>query len=419
MAVFKQLSVSKEDQALMNEATTEKPKVHNSSTQTIYAQQRKKGRGWILSSFWVLLLSLVVIATYVLVWPQFKDLKQEANQLRSQLVSLQQELVQLTELTHKHDQSNRNIQAQYRNTTENLQLLLSKLATIEEKVNTHDSQLESNDYQELVKILDLAFKKLNLEQDALGTTQLLDQAMQRYCTSVEPSTLAPLCLAIEKDRALLIHTPHPNLGRIVEEVTLLQKNLDNLLIAPKKRLQLESKSIDNSDFGFSEMSSWSERIRLALARMAEFISNHVVKIHKLSQDAPLVLVTEQRIFLIRNTQLLLEQVKVSALTKNQEIYDLTLKESQRALRLYLPDSKFLTQQLHQLTSLQNVVLIPELPKLSNTFEALQLIKRDSKEYDIKTNENTANTSAISPIPPTLPPTQSKPNFENVIEHNTL
>jgi uroporphyrin-3 C-methyltransferase len=272
--------------------------------------------------------------------------------------------------------------------------------------------------QAISQALELAYRKLNFEQDVPATIALLESVINTYCLPPANAGLTPTCVGLEADRVSLRQVPLPNLNRILQELNGIQTSLmahqnsmfRNLVTIPEKTPQ--------AGRSFSELPDWRAHLDYMFTSASKFFAQHIVRIHRLDEADPIRLSADQHDTLIQTIVLLIEQGKSACLRGDQLRYTTALTTAADALHQYLPEGADPLNHERLLRTLSKTNLKPELPRLTAAYTVINSTLKTQKTAHQNTESQTIKPGD-SHINQPKPPAAAVPEAPAKSAHQTL
>ena len=301
---------AKKDQQAESEKQKEKPTPSPSKPNKIQVEQPKKARNWL--AFFAFIFSLVAIAGTGFVWWQnqlWLKNQEQLNEIKQQSLlntqqSLNQQQAQITDLLTKLSQQQNTQQA----TQQSLTAMQSRVKELGESQPNYWLAAEAN------YLINLAERRLLVEQDADTATQLLVDANKRLAAMQDPSVFH-IRTAISEDIAALRVVKQPNTDDIYLTLSGLLAQVKQLPFAQAYIPNLKQQAEQGEQVS-DNINDWQHNLAVSAQR---FFANFIT-IRKQETQVQPQLPAEQQWYVRANltTQLLMAQNAV--LDKNQQRY---------------------------------------------------------------------------------------------------
>jgi uroporphyrin-3 C-methyltransferase len=311
---------------------------------------RHKSSGW-----WIVILVLVIALVaggwygYTQVTKTqhvFTDIQQSQAELREQNREFEDRLTARMQA----------MQNQQKQLTDYIQVLRDK--------NRHlrkDWLLMEAEY-----LIQLANYRLLFERDINTAVSALESADVRLRETGDPGILTVRKVIAEAIQSLK-QVPQADLAGLSLTLSAVNKDVENLPLAtpdPKSKKHEEEQA--QKENASRHVDSWSE---LPAAIWSDLKSLIVIRDH----EAPIqpLLSPDERFFLTENLRLQIEQARLAMLSGQANVYDERLATAISWIEKYFDKESSITKStLDTLKQLKAQAIAPELPDISNTYQAL-------------------------------------------------
>lgn len=282
------------------------------------------------------------------------DLKTQLQQLNTQLVDL----------------NNRN------------KLYQADIQALQRKVSENNVR-QPNDWilSEVEYLLNLAGRKLWLEQDVQTSIDLLSAADQRIVEMRDPS-LNSLRRAILEDINTLEELPKRDLDKVALALSSLERRVKKL--KSNRLVMTDSGNNDAVDVS-SDINDWQKNLEKS---WDAFVESFIVISHR---DTPVqaLLSPEQEWYLKENLVNQFAKAQFAVYRENQAAYDEALKAAARLIETYYDMSDRATKKFH--TSITRLAKQKVVMKMPDQFKSVPLLatvlkQREKKSFAIDESE---------------------------------
>lgn len=257
---------------------------------------------------------------------------------------------------------------------------------------------------EVEYLLSLANQRLLMSSDIQSAKALLNSA-DKMLLGLNNYNLYPVREALAEDIASLNSLPDLDQEGLYLKLEALTRQIDQLPLMEKKTLQQPlatvSKSSDMPSAGTpsTETAKWQTVALSMLNNTWESFVSLFRFTPDRDQKITSLLTPEESIIIRQNLQLMLEQAKLSVLSRDQAIYNSSLQQASNWIKKYFPLSgSQATAMLGELEALEKITIKPVTINISR---ALSLLKssqlNDTPESKKNTTGQTESVQSAQPV----------------------
>jgi len=337
-------SVDKENEA-QKKPVTQKHKKHRS---------HNTGNG-----IWFLLIGLLIVAAGWGAYDYLDKYKQQIQRLNAEQNKLQQ---QTNSLREEFDSKWDILKKQQDDLTDHINTLREKNLYLRK-----DWLLLEAEY-----LIQLANQRLLFERDINTSIAALDSADMRLRDTGDPGVVKVRQTISEAIQSLK-QVPQSDLAGMSLTLSTINKDLEKLPLStpdPKSREQEIMRDMKES----RNVESWKE---LPAAIWRDLKNLIVIRDHE--KPVQPLLSPEERFFLMENLRLQIEQARLAMLSGRERVYKERIATAIQWIQQHFDKESPVTKAtIETLQQLSIAAIAPELPDISNTYQALQRYRAGEK-----------------------------------------
>ena len=333
--------------------------------------EKKNSLALILAVIAIVLLLLVSAGGGVYIWQQFQTINQNKGTQTKQVSDLQTQLqilqANITNFASGQSKLNDDIRTELGALLELNQFNSKTLAQLKNG-NRLDWLLAESEY-----LLRLANQRLNLEQDVSGAALILSSAEQ-VLSEIDDPAMQPVQVAVAEELMALRAISHGDkqatyaqIEALISSVSSLpdeiseQNVVDQTNTTSKETPARSEENTESSGDGFTEtLNAIGSALKSA------------IKIRKVTDDDPPLLVPEQRYFLKQNLLLIYQQSSLALLGDHATSYVNSLEKAERWLTQYFKQSSpAVKAHLEKISELKSYKFNLSLPDISGSLRLLK------------------------------------------------
>lgn len=255
---------------------------------------------------------------------------------------------------------------------------ISKLQAKQQILEQQERNIEKHqapDFWELKQaefLIRMASERLLIAQDVKGAVELLDAA-EASLQSLNDPKLANLRAAIQQDRDALKAIQVPDRSGMWAKVSTLIQQLPQLPIRGLRGNKINNVT-PNDEQHATEQKTETDNHGNAWQRSLQKFSD-LIKIRRHTKPIEPILPLEDQFLARAHLHLLLEQIRLSIVEINPELYQQSLAAAQTWLSDYFEgnDPQVVNFQ-KQLQDLQQIQIKPAVPNLQHTLQSFQTLR---------------------------------------------
>jgi uroporphyrin-3 C-methyltransferase len=348
----------------------EKPKAHKA--ERARAQKKTRRTGALLSVIFILLAVMAGTGWYG--YQYYEQTQQTLSYIEQSQSALTEQAQGFEDGVLKKLAA---MQAQQKDMTDYIEALREK-----DNLLRKDWLLMEAEY-----LIQLANYRLLFERDINTAMVALESADARLRETGDPAILSVRKVIAEAVQSLK-QIPQADLAGLSLQLSALNKNIDKLPLAIPDPVSNQQKA-EQEQVG-QHVDSWTE---LPSAIWRDLKSLIVITDH----DAPIepMLAPKERFFLIENIRLQLEQARLAMLSGQAAVYQERITTTIAWIKEHFDkDAQVTVATLATLNDLAKQSIAPELPDISNTYQAIQKYRlRDQQKNPAKTDALPAGEKA--------------------------
>ncbi|UYM17992.1 uroporphyrinogen-III C-methyltransferase [Endozoicomonas euniceicola] len=275
---------------------------------------------------------------------------------------------------------------------------------------------------EVEYLLRLANQKLLMTSDVISARTLLQDA-DNILLELDDYSLFPVREALAEDLAVLRMVPHLDQEGIYLRLSALSHQVDKLPLLqpegfngttpvnrtealPAKVLSTEAPATE------TESSGWQSVLLDMLKNTWDSFTGLFRFTTDRTSPAMPLLTAEDNLLMRQNLKLLIEQVKLALLAREQGIYDESLQQAQSWVQRYFEMSGDTSLgMLKELQSLSSVTVSPKLPNINRALDAIEQFQSSDKPSGSPESSEIAPDNKATPDNEAAPDNEAPPTNE--------
>lgn len=343
---------------------------------------------------WLLLIiivaALLLAGGYCWQWQQKQERQLQTLSQRLALISQSQPQQpplktlhsSVTALQTAHDQQQLELSTLQAKITQQQQQITGLENSKQQPVALNDQPNNNRFIAEALYLSRLANYSLWIKQSPTTSIRLLKSADQLLKQADNPQTLAAR-RAVATDIAKLQTIPTVDITGIYVKLHALSQQIPNLRLLGQNPEQRLTNNDNATTATVSKSKSWKRYLQLNNKLLSKLV---VIQRHELPIQP--LLSAEQRSLLTQYLSLQVSNAQWALLQRQQNIYRLSLKQLQTAIKLYAVTDNLTTKQtLTTIATLQALNIAPSLPDISNSLATIKTLYQRNRVTAPTTTDN--------------------------------
>ncbi|WP_455197845.1 uroporphyrinogen-III C-methyltransferase [Kaarinaea lacus] len=227
---------------------------------------------------------------------------------------------------------------------------------------------------EVEYLLTIANHRLMLEGDVLTARTALQDADNRLRAIADPG-LIPVREKISQEINQLNSVSLPDIPGLAAQLSGMIDNVNQLPFV-KKELSLESESAPEAEKEFTGVGNFLKTVWRDLV-------DGLFKVQRTDQAIEPLLPPEEKIYLVYNLELKLEQARIALLNRETTLFRTNLEDVRQSVATYFDrESASVTSLLQTVTELKQVELRPQLPDISASLRELRSWLQNQRQKNV-------------------------------------
>lgn len=227
---------------------------------------------------------------------------------------------------------------------------------------------------EVEYLLTVANHRLMLEGDVLTARTALQDADNRLRTIADPG-LIPVREKISQEINQLNSVSLPDIPGLAAQLSGMIENVNQLPFV-KKELALESDSTPEAEKEFTGVGNFLKTVWRDLV-------DGLFKVQRSDQAIEPLLPPEEKIYLVYNLELKLEQARIALLNRETALFRMNLEDVRQSVATYFDrESASVTNLLQTVAELKQVELRPQLPDISASLRELRSWLQNQRQKNV-------------------------------------
>ena len=227
---------------------------------------------------------------------------------------------------------------------------------------------------EVEYLLTVANHRLMLEGDVLTARTALQDADNRLRAIADPG-LIPVREKISQEINQLNSVSLPDIPGLAAQLSGMIENVNQLPFV-KKELALESESTPEAEKEFTGVGNFLKTVWRDLV-------DGLFKVQRTDQAIEPLLPPEEKIYLVYNLELKLEQARIALLNRETTLFLTNLEDVRQSVATYFDrESASVTSLLQSVAELKQVELRPQLPDISASLRELRSWLQNQRQKNV-------------------------------------
>lgn len=227
---------------------------------------------------------------------------------------------------------------------------------------------------EVEYLLTVANHRLMLEGDVLTARTALQDADNRLRTIADPG-LIPVREKISQEINQLNSVSLPDIPGLAAQLSGMIESVNQLPFV-KKELALESDSTPEAEKEFTGVGNFLKTVWRDLV-------DGLFKVQRSDQAIEPLLPPEEKIYLVYNLELKLEQARIALLNRETVLFRMNLEDVRQSVATYFDrESASVTSLLQTVAELKQVELRPQLPDISASLRELRSWLQNQRQKNV-------------------------------------
>ena len=227
---------------------------------------------------------------------------------------------------------------------------------------------------EVEYLLTVANHRLMLEGDVLTARTALQDADNRLRAIADPG-LIPVREKISQEINQLNSVSLPDIPGLAAQLSGMIENVNQLPFV-KKELALESESTPEAEREFTGVGNFLKTVWRDLV-------DGLFKVQRTDQAIEPLLPPEEKIYLVYNLELKLEQARIALLNRETTLFHTNLEDVRQSVATYFDrESASVTSLLQSVAELKQVELRPQLPDISASLRELRSWLQNQRQKNV-------------------------------------
>lgn len=240
---------------------------------------------------------------------------------------------------------------------------------------------------EVEYLLTVANHRLMLEGDVLTARTALQDADNRLRAIADPG-LIPVREKISQEINQLNSVSLPDIPGLAAQLSGMIENVNQLPFV-KKELALESESTPEAEREFTGVGNFLKTVWRDLV-------DGLFKVQRTDQAIEPLLPPEEKIYLVYNLELKLEQARIALLNRETTLFLTNLEDVRQSVATYFDrESASVTSLLQSVAELKQVELRPQLPDISASLRELRSWLQNQRQKNVASHAVTEEAGYLA------------------------